>query len=186
MDGAVQKGSGRELNRFSENNKGVSRRSANPFSLEFTADFPTPPGSLLFFFLAGLAFNAQGGYRPGFKPLHADLFSAGLADAIYAAVDPRNGIIDLFEQFLFSSAESEDEVIVEFSHGLIRGIGKAFFFRADLARQRMFRLGKKILSLFDELLFYYQKFRIRHHSHNLSIQYKRAVTADVAMQPFEI
>jgi hypothetical protein len=28
----------------------------------------------------------------------------------------------------------------------------------------MFRLGKEILSLFDELLFYYQKFRISHHS----------------------
>jgi hypothetical protein len=35
-----------------------------------------PRLQLLFFFLAGLAFNAKRGYRPGLKPFQADLFTA--------------------------------------------------------------------------------------------------------------
>jgi hypothetical protein len=80
---------------------------------------------------------------------------------------------------LLSPSQPEDEVVVKLSHSLVGGIGKAFLLRTDLTCQCVFRLGEKILSLFYKLFFDNQKFRIRYHIHDLSIQYKRAVTADV-------
>jgi hypothetical protein len=87
---------------------------------------------------------------------------------------------------LLSPSQPEVEVVVKLSHSLVGGIGKAFLLGADLACQGVFRLGEKILPLFYKLFFDNQKFRICNHIHDLFVQYKRAVTADVAKQPFEI
>ena len=112
-----------------------------------------PRLQFLFFFLAGLAFNAKRGYGPGLKPLQADLVSACFTDTILAAVDPRKGLIDLLKQLLLSPPQPEDKVVVELSHRLVGGIGKAFLFRADLACQGVFRLGEEILPLLYKLFF---------------------------------
>jgi hypothetical protein len=78
---------------------------------------------LLFDLLAGLAFNAERGYRTRFETLDSDLFSTLLTDTIIATAQPPQRILN-FESVALTGANTENLVYVRFHRRPIRGIWK--------------------------------------------------------------
>lgn len=104
------------------------------------------------FFLSSFALDAERRDRPGFQALDVNFAAAGFTNAVVPVVDPCNGFIDFLQELLLPAAELQQKIVIQLSNCLIRGIRKTFLFRADLAVQRLFRFGKKLLALLEELL----------------------------------
>src|SRR5581483_450604 len=73
--------------------------------------------------LRRLATDAQRGHRTRPQPLDSDLIPAFLAQAVAAALDAREGFVDLAQQLALAIAHPEQEGTVGFERGAIGGVG---------------------------------------------------------------
>src|SRR5262245_59649927 len=85
------------------------------------------PSCFSFFdLLAGLAFNAEGGYRTRLETLNSDLFSTFLADTVTTFVEPSQRLLDLEDQFALTITNPQNRVSIRFHGRSVGGIWKIF------------------------------------------------------------
>src|SRR5579863_585506 len=75
-------------------------------------------------FLRGFAAYTESGHRARLEPRDPDLVTAFFAVSVDAAIDPREGLIDLGEQLPFAIAHPQQKIAVGFVSCAVGGIGE--------------------------------------------------------------
>jgi hypothetical protein len=87
------------------------------------ADISLLPGLFLLFLLF-FTLNAQGRYRPHFKPFFRDFFSTELADAKRAILNALKGFSDFGQELAFPIPHAQDKVSVRLKGCTVCGVWK--------------------------------------------------------------